>query len=166
MPDHWHALLGFEQPVCVEDWAREFNRWVSRQTLPRPRAKGVRWQDGFHDTQIRTGKQFSYVFDYIERNPVAWELAETPADYRCSSANPNWQEYLARPWPWRFEDEGSVEVGGAAKLRLVACGLRKLFLAIFSLCASASLRAIHQRRGRLTQRRRDAERKSGHRVPD
>ena len=37
------------------------------------------WQDGYYDTHVKTGKQFEYVAYYIEQNPVAKALADSPS---------------------------------------------------------------------------------------
>jgi len=61
----------------------------------------TRWQDSYHDTRIRTAKQFAYVQNYIEQNPVVRHLVQKPEQWAASSASD--PELLTEPWPWFFD---------------------------------------------------------------
>jgi putative transposase len=45
------------------------------------------WQRGFADHQIRGHEDFTIRQNYIHQNPLTARLAETPEDYRYTSAN-------------------------------------------------------------------------------
>ena len=62
-------------------------RWLSRKTSGRLLEQGCTWQDGFHDTRVRSAKQFQFACGYIEENPVRAGLVKTPSDWPWSSAN-------------------------------------------------------------------------------
>ena len=55
------------------------------------------WQDGYYDTHVKTRKQFEYVAYYIEQNPVAKTLANSPEQWDASSASCN--DTVTLPWP-------------------------------------------------------------------
>ena len=59
------------------------------------------WQDGYHDTRIRTVKQFAYVMNYIEQNPVKKGLADNPSGWKDSSATQT--DLLTDPWPHFYD---------------------------------------------------------------
>jgi hypothetical protein len=66
---------------------------------------GTAWEDGYHDTRIRSSRQFRFVLAYIEGNPVERGLAPEVSSWRWSSANPGNRDMLTRPWPWWFEQD-------------------------------------------------------------
>ena len=103
MPDHWHALLAVHSPWTLPQLMKSVCNWVSRKTSHILKGKDTIWQDGYHDTRIRSSKQFQYVLDYIENNPVKKELVNSISLWKWSSANPEFKELLTRPWPWMFE---------------------------------------------------------------
>ena len=103
MPDHWHALLA-PNGKTLPELMNNLSRWITRQTSNDLR--GCVWQDGYYETLICTAKQFEYVADYIELNPVRAGLVENKQDWEWSSANPKYSEHSARPWPWHFDEEG------------------------------------------------------------
>jgi putative transposase len=105
MLDHWHALLATCDGKTISMRMKLLGRWLSRKTGGRLFEQGCAWQDGFHDTRIRSAKQFQFVCGYIEENPVRAGLVETPSDWPWSSANVRYKSTLTRPWPWRFEKE-------------------------------------------------------------
>ena len=105
MLDHWHVLLATCDGKTVSSRMKLMGRWLSKQTSERLLQQGYVWQDGFHDTRIRSAKQFQFVCGYIEENPVRAGLVKTPSDWPWSSANARYQSCLTRPWPWKFEKE-------------------------------------------------------------
>jgi hypothetical protein len=76
--------------------------WIGKQTEAPLRVLGSGWQQGFHDTEIRSAKQFQFVCVYVEENPVRAGLVNSSSDWRWSSANPKYRSCLTRPWPWGF----------------------------------------------------------------
>ena len=105
MLDHWHALLATCDGKTISLRMRLLGRWLSRRSGGRLLQQGCTWQDGFHDTRIRSTKQFQFACAYIEENPVRAGLVKNPSDWPWSSANARYQSGLTRPWPWRFEKE-------------------------------------------------------------
>jgi len=103
MLDHWHALLATWDGMTISKRMKLLDRWIGRQTEALLLASGCTWQDGFHDTRIRSAQQFRFVCGYIEENPVRAGLVESPSDWKWSSAHPNYQRSLTKPWPWGFE---------------------------------------------------------------
>ena len=116
MPDHWHALMAPNADESKEEVRPQgraptlglgqtmlrLNTWISRQTNPMLRQHSCRWQKGYYETRIRTGRQFTFVCHYIEENPVRAGLKTDNAEWPWSSANPKYQKYLSRPWPTPF----------------------------------------------------------------
>ena len=105
MPDHWHALFAPLAPPSLPGFMSKLDRWVSRATAEPVARHGCVWQDGYHDTRIRSSKQFSFVIAYIEENPVRAALAETASAWSWSSASASYAAVVCRPWPWRFEKD-------------------------------------------------------------
>jgi putative transposase len=97
MLDHWHALLATCDGKSVSTRMKLFGRWMSRNTGGRLLEQGCTWQDGFHDTRVRSAKQFQFVCGYIEENPVRAGLVKTLSDWPWSSANARYQSTSTRP---------------------------------------------------------------------
>ena len=102
MPDHWHALFAVPE-LSLPRVMQLMDSWVGRESSGILEERQVAWQDGYHDTRIVSGKQFSHVCGYIEANPVRAGLVESPAEWCWSSANPGDEDVIVRPWPWQFE---------------------------------------------------------------
>ena len=105
MPDHWHALFGIEKMRTLPKVMRLINSWIGNKSAKILKANNTAWQDGYHDCRIRSGKQFRYGLHYIENNPVEKGLVKAINDWPWSSANPEMEIHLTRPWPWRFEKD-------------------------------------------------------------
>ncbi len=103
MPDHWHLLMHVEKDV--DDFVRTAAHWISRQTGTALRPTGVHWQDGFHETRIRSARQFQFVRHYIEENPVRKALAETAGGWQWSSVSDRYKDIVPLSWPFEFEEE-------------------------------------------------------------
>ena len=102
MLDHWHAVFATADEKNISERMNMIDSWISKQTVAALDALGCNWQHGFHDTEIRSAKQFQFVCVYVEENPVRAGLVKGPSDWAWSSANPQYQRHLARPWPWGF----------------------------------------------------------------
>ena len=96
MPDHWHALVGLMGTLRLEDWMHHIMSFVASRTTQYIRRKGCVWQDGFHDVEVRSRKQFLYLLDYVHWNPVRANLVKCPDHWETSSCKrPTWIE---DPW--------------------------------------------------------------------
>ena len=103
MFDHWHEVLATWDGMTISKRMKLLDRWIGKQTEALLPASGSTWQDGFHDTRIRSAKQFRFVCGYIEENPVRAGLVASPSDWKWLSAHPHYQRSMTRPWPWGFE---------------------------------------------------------------
>jgi len=102
MLDHWHAVLATTDGKNISERMNIIDSWIGKHTAVGLHTLRCEWQHGFHDTEIRSAKQFQFVCVYVVENPVRTRLARSPSDWRWSSTNPEYQRYLARPWPWSF----------------------------------------------------------------
>jgi putative transposase len=102
MLDHWHAVLAIADGKNISERMNIIDSWISKQTEAPLKVLGCGWQQGFHDTEIRSAKQFQFVCVYLEENPVRVGLVNSPSDWRWSSANPKYHSCLTRTWPWGF----------------------------------------------------------------
>ena len=101
MPDHWHALFALREPWTLPKFMHDFMSYVGGKTNRAPTKHGTTWQDGYYDTHVKTGKQFEYVAYYIEQNPVAKALADSPEQWDASSASCN--DIVTHPWPLIYD---------------------------------------------------------------
>lgn len=77
--------------------------FVGAKTSVQLEAAGTAWQDSYYDTRVKMAKQFAFVAQYIEQNPVAKGLVETPEEWRASSAAR--KDLVTDPWPWVFDED-------------------------------------------------------------
>jgi putative transposase len=105
MLDHWHVVLATADGKPVSQRMQNLGRWLSRNCDTILSGQGCDWQDGFHETRIRSAKQFQFICAYIEENPVRAGFVQSPSDWKWSSAHPNYQPCLTKPWHWRFEKD-------------------------------------------------------------
>jgi len=61
------------------------------------------WQDSYYDTFVKTTKQFEYVAEYIELNPVTKGLVEKPEQWEGSGARR--RDLITEPWPFLYDGE-------------------------------------------------------------
>ena len=106
MPDHWHAVVGVPEGQELPGVLRSMNSWIGRRSHARLAERGCSWQDGYRETRIRSSKQFRYIVNYIEGNPVRGGLAEVKERWAWSSANSGLRALCLMPWPWAFEGDG------------------------------------------------------------
>jgi REP element-mobilizing transposase RayT len=103
MPDHWHALFALREPWMLPKFMHALMSYVAGMTATLLKNHNTSWQDGYYDTRVKTSKQFEFVSRYIEQNPVAKELVETPEEWDATSAK---QKHLVTdPWPWLLDEE-------------------------------------------------------------
>jgi putative transposase len=98
MPDHWHALLALREPWTLPKLMHAMMSFIGAKTSTLLKSHGTFWQDGFYDTRVKTAKQFAFVANYIEQNPVAKGLVEKAEDWDTSSAKRT--DLVTHPWPF------------------------------------------------------------------
>ena len=102
MPDHWHALFGLSD-LSLPRVMQLMDSWVGRESATVLEHHKVVWQDGYYDTRVVSGRQFSHLCGYIEANPLRAGLVKSAAEWRWSSAHSGSRDMVHRPWPWQFE---------------------------------------------------------------
>jgi REP element-mobilizing transposase RayT len=98
MPDHWHGLFSLREPWTLPKFMHDFMSYVAGKTARLITLHETHWQDGYYDTHVKTAKQFEYVTYYIEQNPVAKGLVESPEQWEASSAS--CKNIITDPWPY------------------------------------------------------------------
>jgi putative transposase len=102
MLDHWHAVFATSDGKNISERMNIIDSWIGKQTQAPLKVLGCGWQQGFHDAEIRSAKQFQFFCVYVEENPVRAGLVKSASDWAWSSANPQYHRHLAQPWPWSF----------------------------------------------------------------
>jgi REP element-mobilizing transposase RayT len=102
MPDHWHALFALREPWTLRKFMHAFMSYVAGETCRLLQLHGTHWQDGYYDTRVKTSKQFEFVTNYIERNPVVKGLVEKPDEWDASSARR--RDLVTDQWPWLLDE--------------------------------------------------------------
>jgi putative transposase len=103
MPDHWHALFALREPWTLPKFMHDMMSYVGGKTNALLTKHKTCWQDGYYDTRVKTAKQFEFVARYIDQNPVAKGLVETPEEWDASSASR--KDLVTDPWPWLFDED-------------------------------------------------------------
>jgi REP element-mobilizing transposase RayT len=103
MLDHWHALFALREPWTLPKFMHHMMSYVGGKTNTLLTHHKTSWQDGYYDTRVRTAKQFEFVTRYIEQNPVARGLVETPDEWNATSAKQ--RDLVTDPWPWLLDED-------------------------------------------------------------
>jgi REP element-mobilizing transposase RayT len=103
MPDHWHALFALYEPWTLPTFMHRTMSFIAAKTFALLKPHGTAWQDGYYDTRVKTAKQFTFVANYIEQNPVVKGLVENAEDWETSSAKRT--DLVTEPWPWLLDKE-------------------------------------------------------------
>jgi REP element-mobilizing transposase RayT len=101
MPDHWHALFALREPWTLPKFMHDMMSFIGRETNRLVSDHRTKWQDGYYDTHIKTAKQFEYVADYIEQNPVVKALVDSAEQWDASSAS--CKDVVTDPWPLIYD---------------------------------------------------------------
>jgi putative transposase len=101
MPDHWHALFALHEPWTLRKLMHDMMSFIGRQTNRLVTGHHTNWQDGYYDTHVKTAKQFEYVADYIEQNPVVKGLVDSAEQWDASSAS--CKDVITDPWPLTYD---------------------------------------------------------------
>ena len=102
MPDHWHALLALRQTWILPQFMHHMMSYVGGKTNALLTSHKTSWQDGYYDTRVKTAKQFEFVSQYIEHNPVVKGLVNKADEWDASSARRT--ELVTAPWPWLLDE--------------------------------------------------------------
>src|SRR5204862_6099405 len=95
MPDHWRALFALREPWVLPKFMQALMSYVAGKTAALLENYNSSWQDGCYDTRVKTSKQFEFVSRYIEHNPVAKGLVETPNEWVASAqSEKTWLQIL------------------------------------------------------------------------
>lgn len=79
MPNHVHALFWFGNAAKPVTLSRVVNELKSRVSVRYHKLAGRSepvWQYGFYDVVVRSEKQLFAIRQYIEANPIKWDLDE------------------------------------------------------------------------------------------
>ena len=87
MPDRWHALFALIEPWILSKFMHGLMSYVGGKTSRLMTCHKTGWQDSYYDTLIKTPRQFEFVAEYIELNPVTKGLVEKPQEWVGSSAS-------------------------------------------------------------------------------
>lgn len=101
MPDHWHALFALREPWTLPKFMHSLMSYGGAKTNSLLKAHDTEWQDGYYDTHVKTAKQFDYVTNYIEQNPVVKGLADLAEQWDASSAS--CKSLVTQPWPYVYD---------------------------------------------------------------
>lgn len=84
MPNHFHAILEIyeqtETKNSISDIVKSFKRESTKEYLKLIKwgflqdFEGKLWQKSFHDRIIRNEQEYQMVWEYIDNNPLQWEL--------------------------------------------------------------------------------------------
>jgi REP element-mobilizing transposase RayT len=101
MPNHWHGLFALCAPWTLPKFMHALMSYVATKTSAHLRSHQTAWRDGYYDTRVKTAKQFEYVLNYIEQNPVMKGLVEATEEWNAGSARR--PDLLTDPWPWMYD---------------------------------------------------------------
>jgi len=103
MPDHLHALFALHADWTLPKFMHALMSYLGRETYQSLTAANTAWQEGYYETRIRTARQFEFVANYIERNPVVKGLVDQSTGWETCSVVRN--DLITDPWPWFFDEE-------------------------------------------------------------
>lgn len=86
MPTHVHVLVELSFEATLADIVQTWKSVTSHAINKREGRAGRLWRREYFDRFMRSDEQLSTTVSYIENNPVAARLCETPADWPFSSA--------------------------------------------------------------------------------
>jgi REP element-mobilizing transposase RayT len=111
MPDHVHVafVLSPEQqkPVVgapfrarsgLSQVMNSFKGYTGKKINELLQRRGDVWQSAYHDHLVRDEKDFRTRLEYMHANPVRRGLVRLVTEYRFSSANPKYQDFV--DWDW------------------------------------------------------------------
>jgi putative transposase len=112
MPEHFHVLLTPAVESSLERTVQLVKGGSSHRIGLLAARRFPFWQRGFSDHRIRDAQDYFVHVRYIELNPVKRGLVLDAAEYRYSSANP---EFALDPIPQRLKPQVQAAAVGTAK---------------------------------------------------
>ncbi len=88
MPNHVHLLISVVTGSTLERTMQLIKGKFSREAGKLLQLNHPFWQKSFVDRRVRNAEECRSFLNYIHQNPVVGRLAESPAAYPYSSANP------------------------------------------------------------------------------
>jgi REP element-mobilizing transposase RayT len=85
------------EPWILPKFMHDMMSYVGAKTSALLKRYQTSWQDGYYDTRVKTSKQFEFVANYIEQNPIERGLVEKPDEWQASSARRI--DLVTNPWP-------------------------------------------------------------------
>ena len=102
MPNHFHAVIGMENPDGIPSVMRDLKRHTSQEISTYLEQHDKRklswlqpfygkkinkvWQEGYHPELLKSDKWFLQKLEYIHYNPVKSGFVERPEHWKYSSA--------------------------------------------------------------------------------
>ena len=88
--------MGLTGKLSLDGWMHRLMSFVGSRAAECLRNRNCFWQDGFHDVEVRSRRQFLYLINYVEWNPVRAGLVGSPEEWETSSySHPAW---VVPPW--------------------------------------------------------------------
>ena len=87
MPDHWHALIGPQYPLMIEQVRHDAKKIMTLRLHAWRGTRGPLWQYQYWDRFVRHEKQFNERREYMHLNSVKKGLVKRREDWRWSSYN-------------------------------------------------------------------------------
>lgn len=95
MPNHLHLILT-PDASSLEKCMQLIKGGSSFEIHKLRGSRAAIWQSGFHESRVKSWKEYQTKRDYVNFNPVAAKLVERPEDWEFSSAS---RKYALDPIP-------------------------------------------------------------------
>ncbi|HMT08066.1 MAG TPA: primosomal protein N' [Pyrinomonadaceae bacterium] len=102
MPNHAHILFRMIAGDDLAGLMKRIKGISARRINELLGRKGKVWQADYFDRFIRSGKHYTNTLQYIENNPVAAKLVDSPEKWKFSSAYPRNAEHGSADTPVRI----------------------------------------------------------------
>jgi putative transposase len=87
MPDHWHALIGPQYPLLIEQVLHDAKKIMTLRLHAQRGTSGPLWQHQYWDGFVRHEREFNERLECMHLNPVKKGLVKRREDWRWSSYN-------------------------------------------------------------------------------
>jgi REP element-mobilizing transposase RayT len=96
MPNHVHAVVGPAAGMNLSKITHSWKSFTGNQINELLRREGAFWERESFDNLVRSEHDMRRLVEYVERNPVAAGLCQTPEEWVFSSAYPGNRQKLLR----------------------------------------------------------------------